>query len=158
MFIAKDTGAQKQEVLDFLRSQFIMSVAVAEDNKPSSSILLYYVDADLNFFFATHRSSHKAQKLLKNPQISLSVWEHKNMMIQVDGVASEITAEQDKLAIIDRLAESAMKGQDFWPPLLRIGGQDYIVFKIKPTWIRKLDLKRDTMTQEETPFTDINLG
>ena len=36
-----DTGAQKQEVLDFLRSQFIMSVAVAEVNKASSPILLY---------------------------------------------------------------------------------------------------------------------
>lgn len=148
----------KQEVLDFLRSQYIMSVAVAEDNKPSSSILLYYVDDEFNFFFATHRSSHKAQKLLKNPSISMSIWEHKNMMVQVDGVASELSNDQDKLAIIDRLAESVMKGQNFWPPLLRIGGQDYIVFKIKPTWIRKLDLKRDTMTQMESPFTDINLG
>ena len=153
-----DIGNQKQEVLDFLRSQFIMSIAVAEDNKPSSSILLYYVDDEFNFFFATHRSSHKAQKLLKNPQISLSVWEHKNMMVQADGVASEIVNEQDKLAIIDKLAESSMKGQDFWPPLLRIGGQDYIVFKIKLNWLRKLDLKRDTMTQLESPFTDINLG
>jgi len=153
-----DLAEQKQEVLGFLRSQFIMSIAVAEDNKPSSSILLYYVDDEFNFFFATHRNSFKAQKLLKNPQISISVWEHKNMMVQVDGIASEIVNEQDKLAIIDKLAESAMKGQDFWPPLLRIGGQDYIVFKIKPNWLRKLDLKRDTMTQEESPFTDINLG
>lgn len=153
-----DIGNQKQEVLNFLRSQFIMSIAVAEDNKPSSSILLYYVDDEFNFFFATHRSSFKAQKLLKNPHISLSVWEHKNMMVQADGVASEIVNEQDKLAIIDKLAESSMKGQDFWPPLLRIGGQDYIVFKIKPNWLRKLDLKRDTMTQVDPPFTDINLG
>jgi nitroimidazol reductase NimA-like FMN-containing flavoprotein (pyridoxamine 5'-phosphate oxidase superfamily) len=135
-----------------------MSVAVSEDNKPSSTILLYYVDDDLNFYFATHRNSFKAQKLLKNPLISLSVWEHKNMMIQVDGEASEVVEEQNKLAIIDKLAESALKGQDFWPPLLRIGGQDYIVFKIKPAWLRKLDLKRDTMTQEESPFSDITLG
>jgi nitroimidazol reductase NimA-like FMN-containing flavoprotein (pyridoxamine 5'-phosphate oxidase superfamily) len=148
----------KTEILDFLRSQYIMSVAVCEDNKPSSSILLYYIDDELNIYFATHADSIKAKKLKINPLISLSVWEHKKMLIQADGEVSEVVEEDAKLNIIDKLAESSSKGDNFWPPLLRIKGGEYTVFKIKPIWLRRLDLKTDTMTQTDSPFSEIKLN
>lgn len=147
----------KSDVLAFLRQNFIMSVAVSEGDKPSSSILLYYVDDDLNFHFATHKDSHKARKLIKNPNISLSVWKHGEMLVQVDGRATEIIDLQDKLAIVDFLAEATIKGDNFWPPLLRIKGDNYAVFKIKPTWMRKLDLVQDTISQVDSPFEEIQL-
>ncbi len=150
--------SQKSEILTFLRKNFIMSAAVSADDAPSSTILLYYVDDDLNFYFATHTDSYKTRKLQKNPKISLSIWQHKEMLIQVDGNAEEVKESSRKLEIVDHLAESANKGEDFWPPLFRIAGEDYIVFKITPTWIRKLDLTRDTMTQEDSPFTEIKGG
>jgi nitroimidazol reductase NimA-like FMN-containing flavoprotein (pyridoxamine 5'-phosphate oxidase superfamily) len=147
----------KREILAFLRENNIMSAAVSEENKPSATILLFYVDDHFNFHFATHKSSYKAQKLLKNPAISLSVWKNLEMLVQVDGIVSEITDTDEKLSIVDKLAASASKEPDFWPPLLRIGGEDYIVFRIKPTWIRKLDMKQDTMTQIDSPFTEVQL-
>jgi general stress protein 26 len=147
----------KQELLTFLRSTFIMSIAVSENDKPTSSILLYYVDDELNFYFATHTDSYKTKKLLHNPVLSLSVWKPNEMLIQADGTTEVVTEPTEKLHIVDMLAESAGKGEDFWPPLFRIGGEDYIVFKIKPTWIRKLDLVQNTMTQIDSPFTEITL-
>jgi len=142
----------KQEILLFLRSQFIMSLAATDGTKPVSTILLFHVDDDLNFFFATHTDSHKTTAILNNPNVSFSVWQHGDMLIQADGRAEEITDESAKLEAVDRIAESTVKGEEFWPPLFRIKGTDYIVFKITPTWMRKLDLTRDTITQDTSPF------
>jgi len=153
-----DQANLKNEVLDFLRSHFIMSIAVAEDNKPTASILLYYIDDDFNFYFTTHIESHKTEKLRKNPLISICVWEHKKMLIQADGEVSEITDPELKLKIIDELGAATLKGDDFWPPLLRIKGEGYVIFKVKPTWLRKLDLQKDTMTQLDSPFSEITFN
>jgi len=150
-----DQTSLRKEILAFLRENFIMSAAVSENDKPSATILLYHVDDEFNFYFATHTNTYKTRKLLNNPAISLCVWQHNQMLIQVDGTASEVSDPSQKLAIIDKLAESAAKGPDFWPPLLRIGGEAYIVFKVTPHWLRKLDLKQDTMTQVDSPFEEI---
>lgn len=146
---------ENPKVLKFLQEHFIMSIAVSLNNKPSSSILLYYVDSDFNFYFATHSDSFKAKILLQNPLISLSIWEHNQMLIQADGKATEITDDSQRIEIMDKLAESASKDKNFWPPLFRIQGKGYSVFKIKPTWLRKLDLEQDTISQVGSPFIDI---
>lgn len=147
----------KKEAYEFLKDNFIMNLAFTNGDKPSATVLLFYVDEELNFYFATHRNNYKTQTILENPKVSLNVWEHKTMMIQADGIAEEVEGKEKQLDIIDKLAESADKGEDFWPPLFRIGGDDYIIFKIKPTWMRKLDLVQDTITQVGSPFTEIKL-
>jgi nitroimidazol reductase NimA-like FMN-containing flavoprotein (pyridoxamine 5'-phosphate oxidase superfamily) len=150
-----EQDALKHEMLTFLKDNFIMSIAVCNENKPSSSVLIYYVDEELNFYFTTHSDSHKAKMLKANPRISLSVWEDRNMLIQADGYVDVVTNQDDRNIIMDNLAESIEKGKDFWPPLLRMGNNNYIVFKIKPYWVRKLDLNVETMTQEESPFNEL---
>lgn len=152
-----DQETIKKEVLAFLKANIIMSIAVCSNNKPISSILLYYVEDDFTFYFATHESSYKAKVLLENPAVSLSVWKFNDMLVQVDGTAQPIRDEHEKLAMVDKLAESASKEKDFWPPLLRIKGNDYIVFKITPTWMRQLDMKQNTISQTESPLTEITL-
>jgi nitroimidazol reductase NimA-like FMN-containing flavoprotein (pyridoxamine 5'-phosphate oxidase superfamily) len=154
----EDQETLRNEVLTFLKNQFIMSVAVSDENKPSASVLLYYVDDDFTFYFATHTDSYKAKALKKNPLISMAIWKHNEMLVQCDGSVSEVSSENEKLGIIDKLANSTNKGDDFWPPLLRIKGSDYVVFKIKPTWLRKLDLVQDTMTQTDSPFSELKLS
>lgn len=147
----------KNQLLSFLRANYVMSIATSDNDMPSSSILLYHVDEGLNFYFATHTNSLKVRNLQKNPRISLSVWEHNKMLVQANGKAIELTSDEEKVLIIDKLAESAAKGANFWPPLFRIKGDDYIVFKITPDWMRVLDLEKDTMTQVDSPFTEVML-
>lgn len=146
------------EVLEFLKRNFIMSVAFSNENKPSSSILLYHVDDDFNFYFATHTDSYKAKVLKVNPKLSLSVWSATEMLIQADGSVEEVSDSEEKLRVIDKLAASAGKGADFWPPLFRIEGEGYSVFKITPFWLRKLDLTVDTITQEGSPLVEVELN
>lgn len=153
----EDQTKLKQEVLEFLKRNFVMNIAVSIDNKPSSSVLLYYVDDNFNFFFTTHADSFKAKILKSNPKISMSIWEHNQMLVQADGEVTEITEEEQKLKVIDKLAESASMKKDFWPPLLRIRGENYVVFKIIPNWLRKLDLTNNSISSINSPLTNITL-
>lgn len=61
-----------------------------------SSVLLYYVDNDFNFYFGTKERTYKARALKRVPKISLSVWEHKKMLVQDDGLAEVVISEQRK--------------------------------------------------------------
>lgn len=62
-----------KQILTFLRSVGIMSIAVNAEPYPISSVVLFSVDDEFNFLFATHSVSNKAKSLLKRPEISFSV-------------------------------------------------------------------------------------
>lgn len=145
----------KTEVLGFLKSVSIMSVAINYQDKPISSVLLFHVDDDLNFYFVTHQSSYKAKALMTKPLISLSVWAHHKMLVQADGQAEIITDRETAAIALDKIMSAIDNIKGFWPPVLRTGGKDYVVFKITTSWVRVLDLTNDTISAEEMPFTEI---
>lgn len=145
----------KKGVQTFLQSQFIMNVATISDKRPHASVLLYYMNDTFEFFFVTHKETYKAKNLLENPYISLAIWKHGDMMVQADGTATDVTETPEATDIMDKLADAATNDEHFWPPLFRIGGDAYIIFKITPTWMRALDLQTDTITAKQPPFLDI---
>jgi nitroimidazol reductase NimA-like FMN-containing flavoprotein (pyridoxamine 5'-phosphate oxidase superfamily) len=147
----------KAEISHFLNNNFVMQIAISRNNKPSASVVIYFVDEDLNFYFATHSDSFKAQILISNPQISLCVWKDRQMLVQADGTVSEITDHDQVMDTIHKLLEGAKKGDDFWPPLLKIKGDSYSVFKITPTWLRKLDLSSPSVREGESPFAELTM-
>lgn len=135
-----------------------MSIAVSQNNKPQSSVLLYAMDDDFTFYFATHRDSHKAQTLLSNPAISLNVWQHGEMLVQADGTVTIIQDADAVSAVLDKLANAASKDEHFWPPVFRISGDEYIVFKITPHWMRSLNLNTAHMTESDSPFYEFTFS
>ena len=148
----------KTAVLKFLRSVSVMTLAAVNDDRPLSTVLLFAVDDDFTFYFATKSETYKAKAILKNPKVSISVWEHKQMLIQVDGTAEQIEEEETINGVVEKLAKSTTNIEEFWPPILRVKGKgDYVVFKIKPSWIRAMDVSSDTMKEKEPSFTEINI-
>jgi len=146
---------KKEDVLKFLKKHFIMEIATISKNKPQASVVLYYIDDNFNIYFETHKETYKSKNLLKNPSISLTIWEHSKMLVQADGTTSVVKNKKRQHEIMDKLAESASMDEGFWPPLFRTGGKKYILFKIKPNWIRELDLVEKNITSKETPFVEI---
>ncbi|MCA9381230.1 pyridoxamine 5'-phosphate oxidase family protein, partial [Candidatus Dojkabacteria bacterium] len=110
---------------------------------------------DFTLYFMTHKDSCKAKALIDNPQISLSIWEKHKMLVQVDGNVEEIENQGHVEKYLDKLAEVSAKDPEFWPPLLKVKGNGYTVFKIIPKWLRSMDLEGDEMKQKESPFTEI---
>lgn len=148
----------KKEIKDFLKSHFIMEAATISKNRPHASVLLYHMENDFSFYIVTRKNTYKAKNLLKNPYISFTIWEHNKMMIQTDGNVLQVKETGKKLQnIIDKLAIAATKDNGFWPPLFRIGHDDYIIFHIKPTWMRAMNLQNSHITEVEPPFTNIKL-
>jgi nitroimidazol reductase NimA-like FMN-containing flavoprotein (pyridoxamine 5'-phosphate oxidase superfamily) len=141
-----------------LKNHFTMSIATSSNSKPSSSIMLYAIDDDFTMYMATHIDSYKSKNLLENPNIGISIWEIQKMLVQIDAEVEKIEDSNVVAETLDKLADAASKDISFWPPVFRIEGGDYIVFKIKPYWIRALDLTQNTIRQEDSPFTIINLN
>lgn len=147
----------KDGMVSFLKEKFIMELATCADNKPAVAPMVYVMDKDLNFYFVTYQHTLKAQNLLKNPQCSFVVWEFLKMSVQVSGSAEVVEDEAQKSWVVDAFGDAATKDPNFWAPIFRIKRGDYVVFKIKPTWMRVLDLTHNTVRQEESPFTEIKI-
>lgn len=149
----------KTEVIKFLRSVNIMSLAACHGDKPLSTVLLYAVDDNFNFYFATRSETYKAKALAINPKVSLSVWEHKKMLIQVDGQAQQISNLERANQVMEMLADSTARIGDFWPPVVQQKQKgEYVVFKIKPFWLRALDLTNSSIKGDRDNFTEFELN
>jgi uncharacterized pyridoxamine 5'-phosphate oxidase family protein len=146
----------KIDALNFIKTQFIMQIATCSNNKPAVSVMLFAMNDNFDVYFATHRKSFKSQNLLVNPKVGIAIWEHNKMLIQIDAEVEEVIETPEQLGVLNMLADQVAKSENFWPPVLRINNGEYVIFKAKPTWVRALDLVRSTISQESTPFTEIN--
>lgn len=147
----------KIDMTAFLKEKFVMELATSVDNKPTVAPMVYAVDDDLNFYFITYTYTLKAENLIVNPHCSFVVWEFLRMSVQASGTASVVEDETKKAWVMESFADAATKDPSFWAPIFRIKQGDYVIFKIKPNWMRVLDLSRNTVRQEEAPFTDIKI-
>ncbi len=139
-------------VLRFLERQPFMTISTcgSEKNMPHTSVVLYVMEATPRFYIATHRSSRKAQDLLKNPHVSGVHWAVNEMNVQWHGTAKEISgAEVDHW--LELLAKKAMAMPDFWPPIFQMRGLDYIVFEITPTHMTAMKLDTATISTSVPP-------
>lgn len=147
----------KEEMVNFLKNNFVMSLATTNNSVPAVAPVVYVVDDELNFYFVTYRITRKAQNLIANPQCSFTVWQFLEMSVQGSGETSIVEDEARKEWVLEAFADAATKDPNFWAPIFRIKRGDYTVFKIKPTWLRVLDLSHNTVRAKESPFTEIKL-
>jgi uncharacterized pyridoxamine 5'-phosphate oxidase family protein len=147
----------REMVLKFLNNNFVMNIATTDGLKPSASVVVYVIDEHLNFYFVTHKDSYKTRHLINNPHISFSIWEFHKMSIQADGTTAVVENEAEKEWVMNAFGDAATKDPNFWAPIFRIKGGEYVLFKITPHWMRMLDLSRNTVRQHESPFTEIEL-
>lgn len=151
-----DQSLVKEQVLAFFRSYPIMTIAVAKDNLPSSSVVAFHVDDDLTCYFVTQKKSFKANILTVNDKMSFSVWKLGEMLVQADARAHLIPQGED-VSYFEKIAKSESVLENFWPPLAQISDDEYVVFAVKPYWMRVLDLKIKTIKVQNLPFTEVKL-
>lgn len=144
----------KEGTLSFLRENPLASIAINGEDYPISSLVLFYVDDNFNFYFGTGQESYKAKALLKNSKMSFTVWGSEVALVQGTGTGEEVTdaAEVDKQ--MDNLVEETSHLPNFWPPLLGIWKNDYILFKVKINLLRVLDLSEPHLKEKAPKFTE----
>lgn len=144
-----------EDILQMIRQVGILSLAVSDNSgQPQSHKMMFAVDDDFTFYFATSSSSQKAKTLAENPKVGLSIWNNQLILLQVQGVV-ELLEGKDVDTTIEKLANVAADMPSFWPPVLQIKKDSYAVYKVKPTAIRALDLTSTTISNNFDMFTDI---
>lgn len=151
----KNTTISKSAVKEFLQINFVAELATTDGTKPTCSPVIYVIDDDLNFYFVTNTDSYKAQNIINNPNVSMTVWEFSKMSVQMDGVATEVKDEDKIEWVVNAFGDAATKDPNFWAPIFRIKRSDYVAFKVTPNWLRALDLSHDTVRSKLTPYTEI---
>lgn len=140
----------RETVQDFLNIHRKAVFAILDKHGfPTTSLMLYAVDDDLNVYFGTCRSFGKYADILHTPVVSLSVVEEKLdplRVVDIRGTATEISAEQHQATY------SFFKTKN--PSKYYVeGAPDFVMFKIVPNFIRYAD-----STSGELVITDLPLN
>ena len=129
----------KQRVLNYLKTQHLMSLATVNKNKPWACTTYFAVDNDLNLYFVSPPKADHCRYLSKNKYVSCSIYDSRQKVnSKKEGLQLGGTVE-----VISKVSE-IRKALDLWN-LTNPGAEKYInyenmkkkiitskVYKIKP--------------------------
>lgn len=131
----------KQEAVQFLKRNKTMVVATAsEDGEPECATVFYTTDDDLNFYFLTSTESQKVKNLKNNKRIAFTIGTGpKIITVQGKGVV-EAVIKGEKQFMLRLGRKFGLEISKLWPvAFLPHAGR--VLIKIKPTWLRFLNLE-----------------
>lgn len=151
-----ESGVTKDEALAFLRGNVVMTLATAsKDGRPQIATIYYVVDDDFGLRFFTREGTRKDVYLKETGLATVSIGQEKPMNIRIDGRVEVLTDETERKEAMVRLAEAAGEMTDFWPPVMRMAGDDYVVYRLNPEKVTAIDLTVAPMKEKEPPFIDL---
>lgn len=152
----EESNADTNFYLTFLKNNPIMSLAAVLDGKPIASIVLFCIHDNFDIDFVTGQSTFKSKALIQNPFVSFNVFKQQQLLIQGSGNVTKLenTTETDK--ILEKIIDTSQNMIDMWPPLLQFSSNEFVYFRITPTWMRALDISKNA-NAGEVPYTDITL-
>jgi pyridoxine/pyridoxamine 5'-phosphate oxidase len=134
--MAQNNEALKQKVRDFLNShrKAVFSI-LDEEGLPTTTLMLYAMDDDMNILFGTRKGFAKYANIHKKPVVSLSVIEEEidpRKVVDVRGDVEEIPEAELKDA------HAYFKSKN--PSDLYVDREhDFTMFRLKPHFVRWLD-------------------
>lgn len=139
----------RTEVTNFLNAHRKAVFAILDKNGlPTTSLMLYAVDDELNVYFGTRRSFGKYADITRQPVISLSVIEEALdplKVVDIRGTAIEVPDEECGTTC------NFFKSKN--PAKYYIeGAPDFVMFRIVPSFIRFADA-----TDGELKVSDLTL-
>lgn len=129
---------------NFLLSQDMATISsIDRQGNIRGSAVHYVLGQDSVFYMATKSGTQKAQNILTNPQVSLTIFDRSTMQTaQIQGIAEIESNPQEIKTIADRIIKPHAYGKEVsWPPLTKLAGGSYIVIKIYPTQVEFYDYR-----------------
>lgn len=138
-----DQETLREVVRDFLNDHRKAVFATVDSEKvPHTSLMLYVIDDELNVYFGTRKAFKKYEQLLEHPEIALSIIEEKLdplKVVDIRGQAVPISEAETKEALAFFKSKNPSK-------YYVEGADDFVMFKITPTFIRWLDAETGELT------------
>jgi len=137
---------KKQIALDFIKKQLLGVLATTTpESKPEAAVIEFGETDDFELVFDTSITYRKYNNLKNNPNIAFVVGGEKNISIQLEGLAKELTEEESA-----KYKQSYFKKNpdaQKWEKL-----PDTRWFKIMPHWLRYRDYNSHPTTVWELEF------
>jgi general stress protein 26 len=145
-----DEAALRTTVTEFLNTHRKAVFAILDKNGlPTTSLMLYAVDDELNVYFGTRRGFGKYADIKQQPIISLSVIEESAdplRVVDIRGTAYEVPDEEcGKTCAFFKTKNPAKYYVEDAP--------DFVMFKLRPNFVRYLDASGG-----ELVFKDLDLS
>jgi general stress protein 26 len=144
-----NTGELKEDIKAFLNAHRKAVFAILDKQGfPTTSLMLYAIDDDLNVYFGTRRSFGKYSDIQKQPVVSLSVVEEQldpRKVVDMRGTAIEIPDEECGKTC------SFFKTKN--PSEYYIQSEsDFVMFKVIPSFVRLADSTSGKLSVRDLPL------
>lgn len=145
-----ENNALRTQIITFLNGHRKAIFAILDKNGlPTTSLMLYAIDDELNVYFGTRRSFGKYADIKQQPIISLSVIEESIdplKVVDIRGTAFEVADEEcGKTCAFFKTKNPAKYYVE--------GAPDFVMFKVSPSFVRYLDA-----TSGDLKFHDLDLS
>lgn len=126
----------RSTVIDFLDGHRKAVFGILDEKGlPTTSLMLYAIDDDMNVFFGTRKAFSKYEHIIQNPVVSLSVIEEvldPLKVVDMRGDVVELSAEEtEKIHTFFKTKNPAKYYVE--------GAEDFVMFKLTPHFVRWLD-------------------
>lgn len=126
----------RETIKKFLNAHRKAVFAILDKNGlPTTSLMLYVIDDELNVYFGTRKAFAKYNEILENPTVSLSVIEEildPLKVTDIRGVVTEVVPEDFEKTYAYFKSKNPSK-------YYVEGAEDFVMFKLTPNFMRWLD-------------------
>jgi general stress protein 26 len=147
----KERNELRSKVIDFLNAHRKAVFAILDKNGlPTTSLMLYAIDDELNVYFGTRRSFGKYADIKQQPIISLSVIQESVdplVVVDIRGTAFEIPDEEcGKTCAFFKTKNPSKYYVE--------GAPDFVMFKVRPSFVRFLDATSGDLKMVDLPLPE----
>ncbi len=117
---------------------------VGDDEHPTTSLMLYVIDDNLNVYFGTRKAFGKYPVLMRHPYASLTVMEEKLDPLKAVEIRGKIEfVPEEKTGETLAFFESKNPSKYYVK-----GAPDFVMFKVSPAFIRWMDATSGNLVLE----------
>ena len=132
-------------VKEFMNQFQTCVLSTVNGNSPQSATVGFSVDDNFDILIATRTITRKAKNLANNPNVSIVIGFEGAKTVQLQGTATEISAEELG-ARLDYHFEKVPMAKE------RVGDKYQVYFIIKPNWLRITDFTAENPVIETEEF------
>lgn len=146
---------EREEIIEFLKSQNILTLAtVNDDGLPSATPLFYLLYGGMRLYWISSASSMHSRNLVSRKEVAAAVYaatEHWKEIrgVQMRGAVHIITDAAERKDVLRNYAERFHLGY-----ILRATMQQSTLYGLVPVWIRLLDNSRHFGYKREIALFD----
>lgn len=149
---SEQTEKLREAVRDFLNGHRKAVFAIIDKHGfPTTSLMLYAIDDDLNVYFGTRRSFGKYADITKQPVIALSVVEEALdplKVVDIRGTVIEVPDEEcGKTCSFFKTKNPSKYYVEDAP--------DFVMFKLVPSFVRFADASSGTLSITDLPVATV---